>query len=285
MIELRTIAGGLAFAEGPRWHDGALWWSDMHGGVVQRFVGGAVETVCPVPGRPSGLGWLPDGRLLVVSMIDRRVLRREPDGSLVVHADLAALAPRRCNDMVVDAHGRAYVGNFGFEIDADLGLAEPPTPTVVVRVDPDGAATIVADDLMFPNGTVITPDGGTLIVAETYRACLTAFAVAADGALSNRRCWARLDDSIYPDGICLDAAGAVWVASPSTREVVRVTGGGTVTDRLATGQRAFACALGGDDGRTLFICVADSHDRNRQRTQRNGRIVAFEVAVAGAAIR
>lgn len=279
MNSATVIASGLAFAEAPRWHDGALWWSDMHGGVVQRWAGGAAETVCAVPNRPSGLGWLPDGRMLVVSMMDRRVLRLEADDSLVMHGDLAGLIARRANDMVVDAQGRAYVGNFGFEIDTDLGIVERPTPTVLVRVDPYGAATVVADDLLFPNGMVINPDSGTLIVAETYRACLTAFDIAVDGGLTNRCCWARFDDSVYPDGICLDAEGAVWVASPPTREVLRVVEGGTVTDRIATGQGAFACALGGDDGRILFVCVADSHDHIRQNTERNGRIVAFGVAV------
>ena len=176
------VADSVAFGEGPRWHDGALWWSDMHGHQVNRLGAGGLEKVCDVPCRPSGLGWLPDGRLLVVSMTDKRILRREPDGVLVVHADLAALAPRRCNDMVVDRTGAAYVGNFGFELDG----AEPPVPTVLIRADPDGAARVVADALWFPNGMVLTDDGRTLIVAETWAARLTAFSVAPDGGLSGR---------------------------------------------------------------------------------------------------
>ncbi len=272
-----AVVTGLAFAEGPRWRDGTLWWSDMHGGDVQRLADGRVETVCAVSGRPSGLGWLPDGRLLVVSMVDRSVLRLEPDGSLVVHADLSALAPRRTNDMVVDARGGAYVGNFGFDIGTD-GVDEAPCGTVLIRVEPDGAPRVVADDLWFPNGMVLLDDGRTLVVAETWRARLTAFTVAADGSLSDRRVWAALDAGIYPDGICRDAAGAICVASPPTRECLRVEADGRVTDRIATGQRAFACALGGADGRTLFICTADSHDPERQRATRNGRIVAVEVA-------
>ena len=272
------VAENIAFGEGPRWHDGALWWSDMHGHQVSRLAAdGAVETVCEVPTRPSGLGWLPDGRMLVVSMTDKRVLRLEPDGRLVTHADLSALAPRRCNDMVVDAGGSAWVGNFGFELDD----VEPPCPTVLIRVEADGAARVVADELWFPNGMVLTDGGRTLVVAETWAARLTAFDIASDGSLSGRRTWAKLDRRVYPDGICLDADGAIWVASPSTRETLRVLEGGDVTDRIDTGRGSFACALGGEAGRTLYICTADSHDPERQRRERNGRIEAFEVAVAG----
>ena len=274
------VAEGIAFAEGPRWHDGALWWSDMHGHRVSRLRGdGAVELVCEVPTRPSGLGWLSNGRMLVVSMTDRRVLRLESDGRLDTHADLSALAPRRCNDMVVDVGGGAYVGNFGFELDD----VEPPCPTVLIRVEADGAARVVADGLWFPNGMVLTDGGRTLVVAETWAARLTAFDVGADGSLSGRRVWAALDRRIYPDGICLDAEGAIWVASPSTGETLRVCEGGEVTDRVDTGRSSFACALGGVDGRTLYVCTADSHDPERQRRERNGRIEAFAVAVPGVA--
>ena len=276
-----TVAEGLAFAEGPRWHDGALYWSDMHGHVVQRLAGERVETVCAVPNRPSGLGWMPDGRMLIVSMADKRVLRLEADGSLGLHADLSALAPRSCNDMVVDAKGRAYVGNFGFEIGTD-GETEEPRATVLIRVDPDGTAKAVADDLLFPNGAVITSDGRTLIVAETWRASLTAFDIDEAGDLSNRRLWARLPEGAVPDGICLDAQGAVWAASPTTNECLRIAEGGEVLDRVATPQKAFACALGGTQGGTLYVCVADSHDPLRQRTERNGKIVTFAVGALAA---
>ena len=269
------VAENIGFGEGPRWRDGQLWWSDMHGHQVSRLIDGSVETVCPVPTRPSGLGWLPDGRMLVVSMVDKRVLRREPDGSLVTHADLSTLSPRRCNDMVVDRTGRAYVGNFGFELDGE----EQPRPTVLVAVEANGTARIVADQLWFPNGMVILADARTLVVAETWAARLTAFDIAADGGLSNRRVWAQLDHAVYPDGICLDAEGAIWVASPSTRECLRVREGGEVTDRVAPGRRVFACALGGQEGRTLYLCTADSHDPERQRRERNGRIEAFEAPV------
>lgn len=272
------VAEHLAFPEGPRWHDGALWWSDMHGHRVCRLVGGAVETVCAVPTRPSGLGWLPDGRLLVVSMVDKRVLRLELDGSLVTHADLSALAPRRCNDMVVDDRGGAYVGNFGFEIGTD-GVTEEPRGTVLIRVEPDGAARVVADDLWFPNGMVLVDGGRTLVVAETWRARLTAFDVAADGGLSYRRVWAALDHSVYPDGICLDPAGAIWVASPSTRECLRVASGGDITARVAPGRSVFACAT---YETTLYLCTADSHDPDRQRRELNGRIEAVAFGAGGA---
>ena len=265
------VADNIAFAEGPRWHDGCLWWSDMHGHKVCRLRDGITEPVCAVPNRPSGLGWLPDGRMLVVSMVDRCVLRLEPDGSLVTHADLSALAPRRCNDMVVDAAGGAYVGNFGFELDG----AEEPCPTVLIHVAPDGGARVVADGLWFPNGMVLLDGGRTLVVAETWAARLTAFDVESDGSLTNRRVWAKLDRRVYPDGICLDGANAIWVASPSTRECLRVKKGGDVTARIDTGRSAFACALGGQDSTTLYVCTADSHDPEQQRRERNGRIEAF----------
>ncbi len=274
------VATGLAFAEAPRWHDGALWWSDMHADQVSRLAGGRVEQICQVAGNPSGLGWLPDGRLLVVSMRDKQVLRQESDGSLVTHADLSGLVPRRLNDMTVDRHGRAYVGNFGFELDG----VEPTAPTVLVRVDPDGTARIVAHSLLFPNGTVITEDGRTLIIAETFGGRLSAFDIDQNGDLSNHRIWAQLPQGDAPDGICLDAQGAVWIASPTSNACVRVRQGGEVTHRIATEQGAFACMLGGLDRRILYVCTAGSHDPQRQRQERDGRIEAFHVDVPGAGL-
>ncbi len=272
-----TIATDIAFAEAPRWHQGTLWWSDMHGGGVRKLVAGHTQTVCEIPTRPSGLGWLPDGQLLVVSMTDKRILRLQPDGTLVTHADAAHLVPCRLNDMIVDRHGRAYVGNFGFELDEGA----QPRPTVLVRVDLDGTARIVADDLMFPNGMVITAAGHTLVVAETFGARLTAFDIDAAGALTNRRTWAPMPDGAVADGICLDSEGAIWVASPTTHECLRLGEGGAVLDRIPTGRGAYACVLGGAEGKTLFVCTADSHKPERQRTERNGRIEAFAVAVPG----
>jgi sugar lactone lactonase YvrE len=270
----------LAFAEAPRWHAGTLWWSDMHAGHVSRLTPNGPEHVCDVPMNPSGLGWLPDGRLLVVSMQDKRILRQEGDGSLVTHADLSAIVPRRLNDMVVDRQGRAYVGNFGFDLDG----VETPTPTILVRVDRDGSSQIVARDLVFPNGTVITPDGRTLIVAETFAGRLTAFTIADDGGLSNQRLWAKLPDGDAPDGICLDAQGAVWIASPTSNACVRMREGGEVLQRIATAQGAFACMLGGQDRRTLYVCTAGSHDPARQRRERDGQIVSFAVEIPGAGL-
>ncbi len=274
---MAVVATDVAFGEGPRWHAGTLWWSDMHGGGVRRLLDGVVTPVCEVAGRPSGLGWLPDGRMLVVSMTDKRVLRHEADGTLTTHADLSGLVPRRLNDMTVDRQGRAYVGNFGFELDD----VEPVASTVLVRVDPDGSARAVADGLLFPNGSVISPDGRTLIIAETWGARLTAFDVDAAGDLSNRRVWAQLPDSAVPDGICLDAEGAVWAASPTTNECLRLREGGEVAGRVTLDRKAFACMLGGADRRTLFVCTGDSHDPERQARERNGRIEAFAVSVPG----
>jgi sugar lactone lactonase YvrE len=208
MSHPEILVDGLRFPEGPRWYDGRLWFSDMHSQQVLAVdLDGKTETIVVVPQDPSGLGWLPDGRLLVVSMQDRRLLRLDP-GGLVEVADLSELASFHCNDMVVDEKGRAYVGNFGF----DLHGGQSPMPTGLVLVAPDGSSRVVAEDLRFPNGTVITPDGRTLIVGETFGGCLTAFDVAEDGSLSGRREWARMDKAV-PDGICLDAEGAIWVAS------------------------------------------------------------------------
>lgn len=278
---LRTIREGLAFPEGPRWRDGRLWLSDMHDHRVLAMDpdGGGEEIVAEVPGRPSGLGWLPDGRLLVVSMEDRRLLRLEP-GGLVEHADLSALASFHCNDMVVDAHGRAFVGNFGFDLH-DEGATRRPAE--LIRVDPDGRAEVVADDLRFPNGTVITPDGCTLVVGESFGARLTAFDLGEDGSLSRRRVWAQLEGAV-PDGVCLDAEGAIWVASPVSNEVLRVREGGEVADRVPTTQMAIACMLGGADRRTLYVLTAATTHPEEAARLRSGRVEALAVEVPGAGL-
>ncbi len=247
-LQLTLFLDQLAFPESPRWHNGALWFSDFHTHSVQRVdMAGQCETVVVVPGQPSGLGWSPDGTLLIVSMTDRRLLRFD-GGALTQVADLSQLAPFHCNDMVVDARGRAYVGNFGF----DFAAKQAPRSTCLILVHPDGRTRVVADDLLFPNGAVITPDGRTLIIGETYGARLTAFDIADDGSLSGRRVWAALDKAA-PDGICLDIEGAIWLASPTSREVLRVREGGEVTHRCATPGQAVACALGGPELRTLFV--------------------------------
>jgi sugar lactone lactonase YvrE len=267
-MQTTIILRDLCFGEGPRWRDGALWFSDMHAHEVVRMTADGVrEHVCRVDSWPSGLGWLPGGDLLIVSMTDRRLLRF--DGSrLHEHADLSTLASFHCNDMVVDAAGRAYVGNFGF----DLHAQQSPKPAELVCVEPDGAARIVARDLQFPNGTVITPDGATLIVAESWGRKLTAFDISGNGDLSNRRVWAHLPEGAVPDGICLDAGGGVWSASPSSNECLRQVEGGEVTHRVAVDQGAFACMLGGADGRSLYILTAASSDPDECRALRSGRV-------------
>ena len=277
MSELSVVVAGLRFAEGPRWHESALWYSDMHVGEVRRWVlaSGEDELVLAIDGQTSGLGWDPEGRLLVVSMLDRRLLRQEADGSVTELADLSALASFHCNDMVVDARGRAYVGNFGF----DYLAGATATGATMALVDPDGAVRAAADDLMFPNGSVITEDGATLIVGETFGARMTAFDIAEDGSLSGRRLWAQLPTGAVPDGCCLDAEEAVWVASPTSNDVIRLAEGGDVLERIGTERAAYACMLGGEDGRTLFVCTAESADPEVTATNRTARIEAVVVSV------
>ncbi len=277
MRQFKVLLDGLCFGEGPRWHDGKLYFSDMHAHTVNAVdLQGRATVVAEVAAWPSGLGWLPDGRMLVVSMTDRKLLRME-GGTLKLHADLGALASFHCNDMVVDGRGRAYVGNFGY----DLISGAPQKPAELVMVAPDGAARVVARDLEFPNGTVITPDGKTLIVGESMGHRLTAFDVAADGALGNRRVWAELGDGV-PDGIALDAEGAIWVSSPMTHELLRVKQGGQIAERIKREQMPIACMLGGPTRRTLFLLTSESVNPDECRTKRSARIETTEVEVAGA---
>jgi sugar lactone lactonase YvrE len=242
-----------------------------------------------VPGQPAGLGWLPDGRMLVVSMHDRRLLRLDPDGELREHADLGHLATWHCNDMVVDNQGRAYVGNFG----DGTSPGTPITPADLALVHPDGTVAVAATNLLFPNGAAIS--ASALIIAETRAdpPRLTRFDINDDGTLGNRRLFAEfgpvasLGDKFTaaesPDGICLDAEGAVWFASWSTNEVVRVRAGGEILDRRSTADAgAYSCALGGPDGRTLFVCVAATWLPEESRRVRTGRILATRVEVPAA---
>jgi sugar lactone lactonase YvrE len=278
--EPKALAEQLAFPEGPRWHDGRLWFSDHALRAVYTLdLEGRLEEVVRVAGRPSGLGWLPDGRLLVVSMTDRRLLRLD-GGALVEVARLEGLAPWHCNDMVVDAEGRAFIGNFGF----DFTAGEQPKATVLVRVDPGGEAVVAAEGLMFPNGMVITPDGEELIVAETWAGRLTRFRIGPGGSISDRAEFARVR-GVAPDGICLDAEGAVWVASPSTGEAIRVAAGGAVLERVASGEAGvYACMLGGPDRRTLFICTATTVNYEQALERRSGKILSVRVEVPGAGL-
>ncbi|MBK5287184.1 MAG: SMP-30/gluconolactonase/LRE family protein [Acidimicrobiia bacterium] len=274
-----VLVDGLRFPEGPRWRVDRLYFSDQHDAKVWSMtVDGGLELVVEVPHRPSGLGWDTEGRLLVVSMDDRRLLQCE-GGTLTEIADLSGLAPWHCNDMVVDAHGRAYIGNFGFDLDA----GSAPQATVLIRVDPDGSVRVAAEGVRFPNGTVITPDGRTLIIGESFAGCLTAFDIDPDGGLTNRREWAKLDGAV-PDGICLDADGAIWSACPLSGRVLRVREGGEVTDVVSVDRSgAFAPMLGGPDRTTLFVCTADTSDPGATATMR-GAIEVCEVDVPGAGL-
>jgi sugar lactone lactonase YvrE len=277
MAEFKVLLDGLMFTEGPRWHDGKLYFSDMHAHKVMSVdLEGKAQTVVEVPKWPSGLGWLPDGRMLIVSMTDRKLLRLDPDG-LKTHADLDTLASFYCNDMVVDGNGRAYVGNFGY----DLLSGEPQKPAELIMVNPDGSARIAADGFDFPNGTVISPDGKTLVVGESMGHRLTAFTIQGDGSLTNRRPFADLGEAV-PDGIALDAVGAIWVASPMSKEMLRVLDGGKVAERLKFDTMPIACALGGPDRRTLFMLTSDSIDPDECRAKKTSKIWTKEVAVAGA---
>ncbi|HEX9770555.1 MAG TPA: SMP-30/gluconolactonase/LRE family protein [Kiloniellales bacterium] len=272
------LIDGFRFLEGPRWRDGRLWMSDMGGGKVYTVSAtGEVALVAEVPGDPSGLGFLPDGTPLIVSMRDRRLLRLE-DGRLVCHADLAPLVGEKPNDMVVDQLGRAYVGNFGYDICA--GAAFKPANLVLVLQG--GEARVVAEDLAFPNGTVILDGGETLVVAESLANRLTAFDIASDGSLSNRRLYADLGDQ-DPDGICLDRDGGIWVSSFDHDVYLRVLDGGEVTDRVPVpGRRAVACQLGGADGRTLFCLTCETSWEEVCAGGGRSRVETARVAVPGA---
>jgi sugar lactone lactonase YvrE len=279
-LQRKTLVDGIVFGEAPRWHDGRLWFSDMHAQVIMTAeLDGTCKKIVEVPGSPSGLGWLPDGRLLVVSMVDRRLLRLEGD-QLVEHADLSNIATWHCNDMVVDGNGNAYVGNFGFDIEAEEII---PAESTMAIVTSDGRVRSAADGLLFPNGTVITPDAQTLVVAETYGARLSAFDIQSDGSLRNRRIFADLSPNI-PDGICLDSEGAIWVADPVGGECFRVLKGGRVTDRIFTGRGCFACMLGGRERKTLFLMTADDFHREKVLEAPSGKIEIVEVEVPGAGL-
>jgi sugar lactone lactonase YvrE len=268
-----SVAGGFAYTECPRWHDGRLWFSDQYlGWVYSMTPDGAVEPVVEVPGRPAGLGWLPDGRLLVVSMDRHELLLLEGDELRSV-ADLAPYHPGPSNDMVVDGRGRAYIGNIGF----DYYGGEAPRLTSLVVADPfTGNCSVVAGELSVPNGAVITPDGLRLILAESFGHCLTAFAIRPDGSLTDRRVFAALA-SLVPDGICLDAEGAIWAATVSDG-VIRVREGGDILDRVdVPGRQVYACALGGVTGRDLYICSAGSDEPSVAVERRDATIERITV--------
>ena len=280
------LMDGLTFGEGPRWHEEKFYFSDFYSHKVFSLdMDGNSEVIVEVPAQPSGLGWMPDGTMLIVSMKDKKLLSFN-NNTLSEVADLSNLAGFHCNDMVVDDQGNAYIGNFGF----NTYSGEEIRPANLILVRPGEDPCLAADDLLFPNGTVITPDGKTLIVGETYAARLTAFDINQDATLSNRRVWA--DFTLYadegdiplPDGMCLDAEGAIWVASPSTAEVIRVREGGVILDRISVETNAYACMLGGDDLKTLFICTSNASgvDPESALREKSGKIETIKVEVPGA---
>ncbi|MCY4036078.1 MAG: SMP-30/gluconolactonase/LRE family protein [bacterium] len=268
---------GIDFGEGPRWHDGRLWYSDFFQHTVNAAApDGSVEAIVEVPGQPSGLGWMPDGDLLVVSMRDRRVMRYN-GSALVEHADLSGIATSHCNDMILDAEGRAYVGNFGF----DLHAGEDFASATLALVQPDGAAEAAAGDLAFPNGAVITPDGAAYIVGESFASQFTAFDFGPDGRLENRRLWAAVPGTI-PDGCCYDAEGGIWYADAAGRAALRVVEGGEITHRVETELNCFAVMLGGEDRRRLFLVTAPGSHPDEVQGLGQGRIESVPVEIPGA---
>lgn len=273
--EPRILLSGIALGESPRWHDGRLWFSDW--GAHELIALGPDNTsdvIMRVPSFLFCIDWLPDGRLLIVSGSDGLLLRQEPDGSLVTHADLTSFSRHPWNDIAVDSRGNTYVNNINFDFPGGQF-----TPGMLVVVAPDGAPRQVADGLAFPNGMVVTPDDSTLIVAESYGNRLTAFDIEADGRLSNRRVWADLGNGA-PDGICLDAEGAIWYADVPNKRCARVREGGEVLQTITLDRGCFACALGGADKKTLFIVAAKFPDAMTSQ-ERTGQVLAVEVAVPG----
>jgi sugar lactone lactonase YvrE len=248
---MKVLLEGIAFPESPRWHEGRLWFSDwLAHQVIALSPDGESEVVAEVNAFPFSIDWLPDGPLLVTA--GREVLRREPDGSLVTHADLGELNENGWNEIVVDPRGSTYVNGAGFDMMSGADFA----PGMVALLRPDGSAERVADGVAFPNGMAVTPDGSTLIVADSYAKELIGFDISEDGTLSARRTWADLGDGV-PDGICLDAEGAAWYADVPNRRCVRVAEGGEVLQTVEHDRGCFACMLGGSDGSTLFIAAQE----------------------------
>lgn len=291
----QLVEGGNYF-ECPRWRDGRWWVSDFYRHAVLTYdEDGHEEHVLDVEGQPSGLGWLPDGDLLVVSMKDSRVLRRAADGTVSQHADVSALTSGHLNDMVVDRRGFAYAGNFGF----DLMNRDEPAAAALVRIDPDGGASVAAEDLWFPNGMVIT-DGGTLVVAETFAARFTAFQIQEDGALIDRHVWAQVQPSpepadtetmlgavtFGPDGCALDAEEHIWAANALAGALCRVAPGGEIVEEISMpeGLGVFACGLGGGDGRTLIACAAPDFYEKARSAAREAVLLTTTVEVPHAGL-
>jgi sugar lactone lactonase YvrE len=274
MPEIRTLLNGLAYGESPRWHDDRLWFANWGAEeVIAVDVEGNSEVITRVPSFPFCIDWLPDGRLLIVSGPERLLLRMEADGSLVTHADLTGLSDHSFNEIVVDGRGNAFVNGIGFNM---MG-GEEFSPGIIGVVRPDGSIREVADGVAFPNGMAVTPDGSTLIVAESYGRKLTAFEIAPDGGLTDRRVWADLGDGV-PDGICIDAEGAVWYADVPNERCVRIREGGEVLDKIEVDRGCFACALGGPDNGTLFIMAAEWRGpASMTDGSRTGQVLAYDL--------
>ena len=276
--DVQVLMTGIAFGESPRWHDGRLWFCDWGAQeLIAVDLEGKSEVIVRVPSFPFCIDWLRDGRLLIVSASDRRLLRREPDGSIVTHADLSRLSKNPWNDIVVDGRGNTYVDNIGFDFPGGEFA-----PGILALVTPDGSARQVADGVAFPNGIVVTPDNATLILAESYANRLTAFDIAADGTLSNRRLWADLDRGV-PDGICIDAENAVWYADVPNMRCVRVREGGEVLQTIDLDRGCFACMLGGSDRKTLFIVAREWRGPTSMAApKRTGQVLTVKVSTPGA---
>ncbi len=294
MGEASALLGGFTLTEAPRWHDGRIWFSDLY---VHRVCsaeedGSDLRTEIELPDVPSSYGWLPDGRLIVVLQEQQQIVRREPDGSLVPHADLSAHAKHQCNEMVIAPDGTAYVGCFGFDLYSNPTLAPAP----LMRITSDGSVSVVGEPLYFPNGATII-DGRTLVVAETFANRLSQFEILADGTLSDRRDWATFGPlpapldlkereaqlDVLPDGISgVDAEGAIWIGDFTKRQAMRVRSGGEILDTVSTadGLTCFAVALGGVDGRTLFLCAnPDELDPEVRKNEPRSEIQSFRVEV------
>jgi sugar lactone lactonase YvrE len=269
---VQILATGLLLGESPRWHDGRLWFADWGAQELTAIdLAGTREVIGRVPSFPFSFDWLPDGQLLIVSARDRLLLRREADGRQVTYADLSRLSDHPWNEIVVDGRGNTYVNNIGFRFPGGEFA-----PGIVALVTPDGSARQVADGVAFPNGTVVTPDNATLILAESYGKKLTAFDIAADGSLSNRRVWADLAGGA-PDGICLDAEMAVWYSDVPNKRCVRVREGGQVLQTIDLDRGCFACMLGGANGTTLFLLAAEWRGAaNMREMARTGQVLSAQ---------
>ena len=266
----------LAFPEGPRWHQGRFWFTDQHDRKVYSVhVDGVLETIAETADLPGGLCWLPDGTLLVVYMTQRKLMRIESQ-SLTEYANLSSLASFHCNDVVADKHGNVYAGNFGF----DLHGGETEREAEIVRITPEGSTELFAAEVVFPNGSVITPDDKTLLVAETFAHRISGFRFDNQGRMASRFIWADLNQAT-PDGICLDEEGAVWVASPGTKELFRFKQGGEIVAQCETQGTPYACMLGGNNRRTLYICTSETDDPEEAKRLKSGRIECVQVASPG----